>query len=253
MKKALLILSVLLAVFLLSGCETIPEHNTEVLRDTPKKTATQWDEIVQRNELRIGVPSTDPSFDNDLIDAFAEELGISVTKIIVPWDDSRVDYLKENRVDMLWGQIPATADTSATYRLSAPYCSGTIFYIARTPDITLSDSTIVGAIAHSAEESSVKGYYQTLLSSPNTTALFSALNSGRCEVVLCNKTVYETLPQKSEKLHVVKEVPYELVVAFEQNNLSVATEVEKILAKIKANTIASEICLKWYPADFITK
>ena len=253
MKKALLVLSVLLPVFLFSGCHSSGESALEGMKTIPEKTVTGWDEIVKRNELRIGVPSSESSFDNELIEAFAEELEIAVTTIIVPWDESRVDYLKENRVDMLWGQIPATADTSAAYRLSTPYCSTGILYLSTVSDLIPDQGTVAGVLKHSAEEVIAKSYHNTVHTYSNQNDLFYALNQGECNIILYNKALYENLPQKSGALHIVKEVPCELVLAFEQNNVSVAAQVEKILAKIKAQGIASEICLKWYPKDLITK
>ncbi len=253
MKKILLILSILLAVFGLSGCENTVEPVVEITEPLPPEELSRWDEIVQRNELRIGVPDTEDSFDNDLIHAFAEELDITVTKVKIPWDETLVDYLKENRVDMLWGQIPATSETSTAFRLSSPYFNSTVLYIAKNPELALEPTTVIGVIKSSAEEAMVKNYYNTVHTYLGQEALFSALSNGTCDAVLYNKALYENLPQKSETFHIIKEVPYELVIAFEQNNVSVCTEVEKILAKIKADGTASEICLAWYPVDFITK
>ncbi len=253
MKKILLILSILLALFGLSGCENAVEPISEVSEQISPKEVSRWDEIVQRNELRIGVPDTANSFDNDLIDAFSKELEITVTKVKVPWNETLVDYLTENRVDMIWGQIPATSETSTAFRLSSPYFNSTAFYIAKTPELVLEPTTIIGVIKNSVEEAMVKNYYETVHIYDSKDELFSALTNGVCNVVLYNKALYENLPQKSEVFHIIKEAPYELVVAFEQNNVSVCTEVEKILAKIKADGTASEICLAWYPTDLITK
>lgn len=253
MKKILLILSILLALFGLSGCENAIEPVVEITEPIPPKETSRWDEIVQRNELRIGVPHTDDSFDNALIDAFSKELGIPVTKVVIPWDEPLVDYLKENRVDMLWGQIPATSETSTSFRLSSPYFNSTILYIAATPDVVLEPTTVIGVPKNAVEEAMVKHYYDTVHICNTKEELFSALANGTCDVVLYEKALYEKLPQKAEAFHIIKEAPYELVVAFEQNNVSVCTEVEKILAKIKADGTASEICLAWYPVDLITK
>ncbi len=253
MKKISLILSVLLAIFILFGCESAVEPAVEVSEPMVSEEVSRWDEIVQQNELRVGVPTTGSSFDNELIDAFAKELGIPVTKVVIPWDETRSDSLKENQVDLLWGQIPATSDTSIAFRLSTPYFNSTILYLTKNQDIVLDETTVVGVIKNSAEEISVTNYYDTVHSYSTESELFYALNSGSCDVILYNKALYENKPRKSDHLHIVKEVPYELAVAFEQNNVAVCTEVEKILAKIKADGTASEICCRWYPVDLITK
>lgn len=252
MKKIALILSVLLAIFILSGCERSAEPAIAVSEPMVAEEVSRWDEIVQQNELRVGVPSTGSSFDNELIDMFAKELGIPVTKVVIPWDETRSDYLKENQVDLLWGQIPATSDTSAAFRLSTPYFNSTIAYISYDPDLILDENTVIGVIRNSAEEQTVRSYYPNINTYAGKNELFAAMAGGSCDVVLYNKDIHEASFQKGN-LHTIKEVPYELVVAFEQNNVSVCTEVEKILAKIKADGSASEICLRWYPVDLITK
>ncbi|MBR5239386.1 MAG: transporter substrate-binding domain-containing protein [Clostridia bacterium] len=253
MKKIWLILSIALLIVLCCGCEKQEETFVPVSEPIPQEELTQWDRIVQQNELKIGVPDISDSFDNQLIDAFAKELEIKVTKVVIPRDETAVEAIQNGSVDMLWGQIPATADTSTLFRLSTPYFNGTTLYLARDPQLLLEQTTVVGVLKDSAEEISVRNYYDTVYSYANQNDLLYALNSGECSVILYNKALYENLPQKSGNLHIIKEVPYELVVAFEQNNVSVCTEVEKILAKIKADGTASEICLEWYPQDFITK
>ncbi len=252
MKKILLILSILLAAFGLYGCENVAEPAVEVSEPVLWEELTGWDAIVQRDELRIGVPDTKDSFDNDLIDAFAKELEITVTKVKIPWNEALPDYLKENRVDMLWGQIPATSETSTAFRLSSPYFNSTVLYIARTPDLVLEPTTVIGVTENSMEEAMVTNYYETVHAYASEKELFLALNNGTCDAVLYDKALYEELLLKGNR-YTIKEVPYELVIAFEQNNVSVCTEVEKILAKIKADGTASEICLQWYPVDLITK
>ncbi|MBQ7792299.1 MAG: hypothetical protein IJ367_02260, partial [Clostridia bacterium] len=82
---------------------------------------------------------------------------------------------------------------------------------------------------------------------------FRILSNKNIACILYNKPLFEARKTNGETLYIIKEVPCDLVVAFEQNNTSVAAEVEKIIAKIKADGTASEICTAWYPADFITK
>ena len=253
MKKLWFILILALLTVHCCGCEKQEETFVTVSTPIEQEEPTKWDEIVQRNELKIGVPNTLDTFDNQLIDAFSKELEIEVTKVQISDNETAILAIQDGDVDMLWGQIPATADTSAAFRLSTPYFNSTILYISKDPELILDHSTVVGALKDSAEEITVQNYYDTLKTYTNKNDLFYALNSGACDVILYNKALYENLPQKAENLHIVKEEPYELVIAFEHNNVAVCTEVEKILAKIKADGTASEICLKWYPTDLITK
>ncbi|MBE7019118.1 MAG: amino acid ABC transporter substrate-binding protein [Ruminococcaceae bacterium] len=253
MKKILLILSIVLLTALFYGCEKQTDEFVAVSKPIAKEELSEWDKIVQRNELKVGVPTTADTFDNALIDAFAAELEIAVTKVIVPRDADALTKIQDGTVDMLWGQLPATSDTSTAFRLSTPYFNSTILYLTKDQDFVLDKTSVVGVMTDSAEEISVTNYYDTVYSYSTENELFYALNSGICDVILYNKALYENNSRKSDSLHIIKEVPYELVVAFEQNNVATCTEVEKILAKIKANGRASEICLDWYPVDLITK
>ncbi len=251
MKKLLLIAFIFLLTFSLGGCQNPTAPTTTLQTPQPQKQLTPWDEIVKNNEIKIGVPSLEDSMDNRLIDAFAKETNLTVSKVVLPWDDSLESAVTDGMVDMLWGQIPATSKSSTMFRLSNPYFHSTMLYLSRTKDLTVEQDTTVGVLKNSAGQFMAENYFTSTKVYNTKNELFNALSMRRVACILYDKALFENM--KKDNLHIVKEVPYDLVVAFQQNNISVANEVEKLIAKIKADGTASDICLQWYLNDYIQK
>ncbi len=253
MKKLLLILSMCILICFTCGCGTTPPKEEATPASLPQKEVTQWDQIVQNNEIRIGVPTTEATFDNQLIDAFAEESQLNVTKVPLAWKDEMADAIQNGTVDMLWGQIPATAEASTLFRLSNPYFHSTVAYISNVEDLQPNRDTPVGVLENSAEAFMATGFFETVIPYRTEDELFRSLANKNVATILYNKALFEQRQPAKQPLYIIQEVPCDLVVAFEHNNTSVATEVEKIIAKIKADGTAAQICTQWYPQDFITK
>ena len=252
MKKFLLILSILLLAFLTSGCQNQVTETSVTQTPLPKKNLTKWDIIVTNGEIRVGVPTLDDSFDNQLIDAFSKEANLTVTKVLIPKDTPMEQAINDGSVDMIWGQIPATSESSTMFRLSNPYFHSTVLYLSNKEDLTPDKQTPVGVLKNSAEAFIANCFFENVTYFQTEDDLFWSLANQSVDCILYNKSLFEKR-SPSQKLYIVKESPCDLVVAFQQNNTSVAEEVEKILAKIKADGTASEICTRWYPEDLINK
>lgn len=253
MKKFLSILSICILICFICGCDTTPPAEENIPASLLQKEVTPWDQIVQNNEIRIGVPTTESTFDNQLIDAFAKESQLTVTKVPLAWKDEMADAIQDGTVDMLWGQIPATAESSTLFRLSNPYFHSTVAYISNVEDLQPERDTPVGVLENSAEAFMATGFFETVITYRTEDELFQSLLNKNVATILYNKALFEQRQPSKQPLHIIQEVPCDFVVAFEHNNTSVATEVEKIIAKIKADGTASQICTQWYPQDFITK
>ncbi len=251
MKRLMLIISMLLLILVPSGCARKPGDQTNLT--IPPKPTTPWDIIVQKGEIRIGVPTTNDSMDNRLIDAFSQETDLKVEKVVLPWDSTLQDALQDGSVDMLWGQIPATSDSSTMFRLSNPYFHSKILYLSNKEDLVLEQSTTVGVQKHTAEQFMAENYYTSVSVYQSKEELFSALSQKKVDCILLDNGLFQNMQIKKDAFHIVKEVPYDLVVAFKHNNVTVASEVEKAIAKIKADGTASKICLQWYLNDYIAK
>ena len=253
MKKFFLILSILLLTLLTYGCQEKAVETALVQTPPPAKQTTRWDEIVQTNEIKIGVPNLEDSMDNRLIDAFAKEANLTVSKVELPWDSTLETAVQDGMVDMLWGQIPATSDTSTMFRLSNPYFHSTMLYLSHTPDFSVNQDTPVGVLKNSAGQFMTENYFTSVKVYDTRDELLYALSVRQVDCILYDKALFENMQRKKDFCHIVKETPYDLVVAFEQNNNAVSEEVEKILAKIKADGTATDICLQWYLNDYIKK
>lgn len=253
MKKLRLISLLCLLILLTCGCSIIPQNETAHPASVPPIQKTPWDKIVKTNEIKIGVPSLEDSMDNRLIDAFSEESNLTVSKVVLPWDETLSTALKDGSVDMLWGQIPATSDSSTMFRLSNPYFHSTMLYLSHTEELAVTEDTPVGVIKHSAGQFMAEKYFKSVSVYHTRDELFHALSRQQVDCVLYDNALFHNMQIKKDFCHIVKEVPYDLVVAFEHNNTSVASEAEKIIAKIKADGTATDICLKWYLSDYIKK
>lgn len=253
MKKQFLILSVCLLIILTCGCSSLSPKATRSSVSPYQKSTPEWAKIVKNNEIKIGVPTADATFDNQLIDAFANEAKLQVTKVVIPQGEPFLQAIEDGTVDMIWGQLPATSVSSSSFRLSNPYFHSTVAYISKVQDVQLTDEAVIGVLENSAESYIAEGVYPKVHLYRTEADLFYALASDQVSCVLYNKPLFEKSEYSKQALHIVKEVPCDLVVAFQHSNTSVATEVEKILAKIKADGTASAICKEWYSEDFITR
>lgn len=253
MKKIRFVISICLLILLTCGCGKYSEKDNALPAFVPKMGATQWDKIIQKNEIRIGVPTLEDTMDNRLIDAFEKESQLTVTKVVLPWDSSLQEAVQNGSVDMLWGQLPATSDSSTMFRLSNPYFHSTMLYLSHTEELSVTQSTPVGVLKHSAGQFMAEHYFESVTVYNSRDELFYALSQKLVDCILYDNASFENMQTKKDFCHIVKEAPYDLVVAFEHNNTTVASEVEKIMAKIKADGTATDICLKWYLNDYIQK
>ena len=253
MKKFRFIFPLCILILLTCGCRATPQNEDATPTSLSQTKATEWDRIVQENELKVGVPSLEDSMDNRLIDAFAKEANLTVKKVVLPWDNTLKDAVSNGDVDLLWGQIPATSDSSTMFRLSNPYFHSTMLYLARSADVTAEQSTPVGVLQYSAGQFMAENYFDTVTAYQTKEELLYALRQNLVDCILLDNALFHNMQMKKDFCHIIKEVPYDLVVAFEQNNTSVAAEAEKIIAKIKADGTATDICLQWYLSDYIKK
>ena len=252
MKRYLLILSIISLLFLTCGCQAQSQDTPTDTVAAPEKSPARWDEIIKSNEIRIGIPSLEDSMDNRLIDAFEKESGITVKKVVLPWDSSLADHLNKNEVEMLWGQLPATSDSSSLFRLSNPYFHSNVRYLATKEDLAVEKTTKIGVLQFSVGQFMTGSNFDSVTVYNTSDAMFSALLGNRVDCILCDDPTFQNM-KADPRIHTVKEAPYDLVVAFQQNNTSVASEAEKIIARIKADGTASDICLQWYQNDYIKK
>ena len=239
-----------LTTILLASCTTMPEPIDTPPKETNKPT-TRWDEIVKAGELKIGVNTLDSSFDNDLIDEFSKESKLTVKKVLLD-DDEKENALNNNEVDFLWSQIPDSSENSLQYSLSEPYFHCSILTVVKNAD-AVNDRKIIGTLLNSVSTELAFREEKTVKKADDIKALFSLLRHGSVDAIYINKETYNNLGSQTDDLTVAAEIETKLVLAFKQNDKAVKTEVEKVMAKIKANGTASEISEKWYNNDFIIK
>lgn len=254
MKKILLMLCVIAVALSLASCKSKTKNNEPVNKNgaiQPKNTALEapnWKKIAENNQLKIGV--SENKFCDELIDAFAVELGIPVVKVKAG-DDFKA-LLENETIDMYWGLYPKEAYDSFDFTFSTPYLTSTAVLIT----LAEKESKIasVGAIKNSAEAVLANEKCESVKLYGSVGELQKALNTGVLDAILINNCDYENTKYfLSDRYELKDSSMYNLVITFKDGHTDVAAEIDKTLAKIKASGVASEICEKWYGKDLISK
>lgn len=256
MKKILYAIFIIAIAFCFSSCKKGKESENDVKSTgeiKPKNSASEavnWKKIVEKNELKIGIPETDNGFCAELADAFAKELNIPVSKIKTETDFK--PQLEDGAIDMYWGLYPKEAANSFDFTFSAPYATSTANLIVLSGSDEKTD--IIGALNSSAEALLADGKYSETKLYGSLSELQSALANGSVDGIMLNSCTYESSDYLSSDKFLIKDtLMYNLVIIFKDGHTDVAAEIDKTMAKIKASGVASEICEKYYGKDLISK
>ena len=243
------VLGLLLVALVFTSCVTKQEQvdTTPINKGIPP---TRWDKIVENGELKIGVNTLGDSFDNDLIDEFSKESKLIITKVLVN-DEEKAEILNNNEVDFLWSQIPDSSENSMQYSLSKPYFTYAILTV--TKDKTKTEWGIIGTLENSVATEIALRRKKEVKTALDVSGLLSLLLDDAVEAVYINKETYNCSEVPKDNFIISDDSVCNLVLAFKHNDNDVKTEVEKIMAKIKANGTATDISEKWYNKDFIIK
>lgn len=258
MKKILCVIYLIVAILMFGACgeDKVSQPTNSGLQPKLAANTSHWQKIVKDNEIKIGVPSLENSFCNELIDAFDKELNIPVKKIKAENTSDIKEMLENGEIDMYWGLYPKEAPNSLDFSFSAPYLTTTAVFITDSKAFGSLDKNdqIVGVLKNSAEEFLVTGNYSNVKTYNSYKELWDALIFGRLTTVAINKCDYEKSKYSSFSKYDLSDTQmYNLVIAFKDGYTDLATEIDKTVAKIKASGIASEICEKWYGKDLISK
>lgn len=115
--KAILLLSLLLALGLAAGCTTGP------IGAAPHETRPHYVVGVDADFspfTSLGDDGNFSGFDIDAARAVAEREGINVTFVAVPWD-AAIDRLEDGQVDIVWSGTTVSPERSAKVNFSRPY------------------------------------------------------------------------------------------------------------------------------------
>ena len=254
MRKILYAICIIAIVFSMTSCKKEPVQTDVGLQSKTAADSPHWQKIVAKNELKIGVPSTENSFYNELIDAFAKELDIPVTKISADGDFKKL--LEDGTIDMYWGLYPKEAPDSFDFTFSTPYVTTTAVLLTLADNTEAADTknNVIGVVKNSAEALLAAGKYENIKTYDSVKELWTALGYGNVNCIMMNNCDYESSDYfSSDKFRVQDTAMYNLVIAFKDGYTDLAAETDKTLAKIKASGVASEICEKWYGKDLISK
>lgn len=258
MKKILCIICIITALFSMCACDKSEENmpvSSGALQPKTVSEADNWQKIIKRNEVKIGVPSLENNFDTELIDAFAKELNIPVTKVLVPDGKNFGELLENGEIDMYWGLYPKEALSSIKYTLSTPYLTSTaavICFSGKEEEFSKETSSL-GAAKDSPEEILAYDKAKNVKIYSSADELLYAHKMGYIEFAVLDKHTFENSKYYNAEVYGFADTQmYNLVIAFKDGYKDVAAETDKTLAKVKASGVASEICEKWYGKDLIS-
>ena len=257
MKKILCVICIITSLFSFGACDkkTSEIPVSESVQPKAVDEAVNWQKIIKSNEIKIGVPLISNSFDSELIDAFSKELNISVKKVLVKDTESFGELLENGEIDMYWGLYPKEALNSIDYTLSVPYFTSTVAVVCFSgyEDKFSKESSVVGVVKDSPEEILVADKINSFKTYKSIDELLYLLKMGYIEYAVLDSHQFEASKYyNSEVYKIVDSQMYNLVIAFKEGYKDVKMETEKVLAKIKASGVASEICEKWYGKDLIS-
>lgn len=120
MKKAVKLLSLILAVFMMVACFAACGESSDVKYIEKKGTLvvgiTDFAPMDYQNEDGEWI-----GFDADLAKAFAEDLGVEIEFVEITWSQ-KANELKNKNIDMVWNGMTLTDDVKELMDCSVPYC-----------------------------------------------------------------------------------------------------------------------------------
>ncbi len=255
MKKILCILCIIPVLLCLGACGKKAQPTSGDIKPKTASVSPNWQKIAEKNEVKIGVPSLENNFDNELIDEFARELNIPVTKILTKNTDFKT-AISDGSIDMYWGLYPKEAKDSIDYTLSTPYLTTTALLLKNASSNKTADkeTSVVGAVKNSPEEIIASDKFANVKTYNSESEVLEALKAGSIDFASVNNSTYEKSKYaESGQFSEENSSMYNLVIVFKNGYTDVATEADKVLAKVKASGKASEVCEKWYGKDLISK
>ncbi len=251
--KKLLLSVILIAVIMMTGACAVKKIDTsQSTKKVQPKVITAWDEILEKNEIVIGVDGS--SFNNNLVEALKTEMNINTVTSVFNSFDEASESLKNKEIDMYIGMFPKESALSIDYALSEPYLQSTTNVIAKSQDYKINRETDkAGVLKGSAEERTASLLFNEYILYNSVGQLFNALINGKVNCILLDEVIYGNSGYDNGGYFVCDSYPYNLVAIFNEKDSEITKEMNIYLAKIKASGIAGEISREYFGKDIIYK
>ena len=254
MKKIIaLILSVMMAAFILAGCGSSAKKNIVIGLDDNFPPMGFRDD---KNNI-VG-------FDIDMAKEAAKRLNMQVEFKAIDWDSKEAE-LNGKRIDALWNGMNITEKRKQNILFSEPYMDGKqLIFIPKTSTVKGLDDLkgkIVGLQNASTadeiieENKAMKDSFKEVRKYPDCISAFMDLETGRVDAVVTDEIFGRYFMSKNpDKFIVLDKVIGEvgiMGIGFRKDDQELRDKVQKVLDEMKKDGTSAKISQQWFGKDLI--
>jgi polar amino acid transport system substrate-binding protein len=199
--------------------------------------------------------SSEPKgFDIDLVNAIAENLGITTVKFVDQPFDAIILAIKQGRYDMSASSWTITPERAKEVAFSDPYFSANQAILAQADDTEITDEASLEGKTIAVQRGTVgadvaaKIPNATVRRFQNTDDAFNAVAQGRAAAAITDYPVVAYAAAQKPTLTVTAEIPGDqgLGLMFPQSNPALKDAFNQGLAAIKADGTYDQIYATWF-------
>ena len=266
--KSLLMMAVLAAATVVTGCGGQDGNNDKAGSNTGKKIVVGLDDEFppmgfrdEKNEIT--------GFDVDLAKEASKRLGREVEFKGIDWSSKEAE-LKSGRVDVLWNGIDITPEREENMLFSKPYMENRqIVFVGHsaTPPSVMKEADLAGLTIGTQSASTTEDYFnknealknslKELKTYSDFTSAVMDLENGRIDAVVGDEIVgryyISKHPDKIDALDVVIGPSSQFGIAFRKDDTALRDEVQKVFDEMIKDGTTKKISEQWFGKDLVTR
>ncbi|NLC67785.1 MAG: amino acid ABC transporter substrate-binding protein [Clostridiaceae bacterium] len=260
-----IILSVLAALILLSGCQSLSTG-----------TDDSWEKVKEKGKFVLGLDESFPpmgftdengeivGFDIDVAREVCSRLGIELVLQPINWD-AKEQELSSNNIDCIWNGFTITEERKQNVLFSEPYMNNRQIIVVKedAPYNTMEDlkgkklglqSQSSAQDALDAHEDFKKSLGEVVLFDTNTVAIMD-LEKGGIDALLVDEIVIRYYMQNKKANFKIfeKELSHEEYgIGFRKKDKKLMQKIQETLNDMAKDGTLAQISIKWFDEDITT-
>lgn len=262
MKK---LLGLFIGLFILVGCTS----NTQINEDD------SLDALIKRDVFIIGFTDYPPfgsinegvatGFDIDMAEEVSKRLGVLFDYKYIDWDTKQFE-LDSGNIDAIWNGFTITPKRAEEVTFTNPYFDNHIVMMSLKNNSyeSLNDleGKVVGVELQSSgqialeEREDVFGSIKDLMKYTSVSEALMALKAGGIDVIVVDENFARYISSKDKELYEISEArfnPENYGVGLRKGSNALAKKIDEIIDEMIKDGIASEISIKWFNEDLISR
>lgn len=261
MKKLMI---VFMFLFLLLGCT-----QAEVLQEDQS-----LEKILEKSSFKIGFTNYPPfgminegesiGFDIDMAREVATRMGVSFDSKYIDWDSKQFE-LDSGNIDAIWNGFTITEKRAEEVTFTKPYFDNHIVMMSLKGNTyqSLEDlsNKIVGVELQSSGQialEEMEDVYASLnmMKYTSVSEALMALKTGGIDVIVVDENFARYVSSKEKELFEISEArfnPENYGVGLSKGSLLLAAKIDTIIDEMIQDGSASEISIKWFGEDLISR